>query len=372
MFPRVLFTASSYAHIRNFHLPYLMAFRRLGWTVHVGCGGSIGDFPEADCVLKLPFEKKMSAVSNFRAMQILRRAMEKNHYDLICTHTSLAAFFTRLAVGAISSRPPVVAVVHGYLFAERPAGFRDHLLLLAEKLVARRTDLLLTMNRKDYLAATKNRLCRRIVEIPGMGVDFSLQDQVTAAQGQQLRAALQRKDGDFLLLCPAEFSSRKNQAMLLRALPHLPARVRLLLPGEGVWLGHCRTLAAALGVADQTVFPGQVTNLPVWYAAVDAVVSASRSEGLPFSIMEAMYAGLPVVASEIKGHIDLVDEGRSGLLYTCDDIASFIGQIMRLMDDPVLAKKLGRAARNEVTPYALERVLPQVMECYLSAASGVA
>lgn len=370
MSPRILFTASTYSHIRNFHLPYLRAFRRLGWTVHVGCGGSVGDFPEMDCVIKLPFKKKLTAASNFKAMEILRCAIKENHYDLICTHTSLAAFFTRLAVGAISPRPPVVTVVHGYLFRERPVSLSDHLLLLAEKLVSRQTDLLLTMNRKDFVSATKNQLCKRIMEIPGMGVNFSLQDQVTEAEVKKLRASLQFKDSDFLLLYPAEFSSRKNQGMLIRALSQLPAGVRLILPGEGALLEHCRTLAEELGVGDRTLFPGQVSNLPIWYATVDAAVSSSRSEGLPFSVMEAMYAGLPVVVSEIKGHIDLVDDGRSGLLYPRDDIDGFIEKIMHLMDDPVLACRLGRVARNQVAPYALDRVLPQVMELYLSAVSG--
>lgn len=370
MSPKVLVTASCYSHICSFHRPYLAAFRHLGWTVHVGCGGCIGTLPEANRVFELPFEKRLSAASNFRAMQILRSEIEANRYDLICTHTSLAAFFTRLGAGGVSKRPPVVVVAHGYLFGENPTGVWENILLLAEKLVSRRTDLLLTMNREDFRSATEHRLCRQIVEIPGMGVDFARQDQVNTAEAQRFRTALRRTEKDILLLCAAEFTSRKNQAMLLRALPQLPAQVRLLLPGEGVLLEHCRALAQELGVADRTVFPGRMNDLPVWYAAADAAVSASRSEGLPFSMMEAMYAGLPVVASAIKGHTDLIDDGCSGLLYPCDDIAAFVGQVRRLTSDPALAGQLGRAARYAVTPYSLELVLPQVMELYLSAAGG--
>lgn len=367
MSPRVLFTASTRSHIINFHLPYLAEFHRLGWAVHVGCGGG-GALPETDCVIELPFEKSLSAASNFRAMHLLRKAMEKNRYDLICAHTSLAAFFTRLAAGGVSPSPPVVAVAHGYLFREEPSGLRENILLMAEKLAARQTNLLLTMNREDFRSAAKHRLCRRIVEIPGMGVDFSRQAKVDLAEVRRLRASLQRTESDFLLLCAAEFSSRKNQAMLLRALRRLPSRFRLLLPGEGALLERCRNLAGDLGVLDRTVFPGHVNDMPLWYAAADAAVSASRSEGLPFGLMEAMYAGLPVVASEIKGHSDLIENGRSGLLYPLDDIECFIEHVLRLTDEPSLADRLGEAAKSAMAPYALEQVLPQVMELYLSAA----
>ena len=93
----VLFTASTYSHIRSFHRPYLAAFRRMGWAVHIACGGPELDIPEADRRISLPFEKKMTAPANFRAQAALRREMEETGYDLVIAHTSLAAFFTRRA-----------------------------------------------------------------------------------------------------------------------------------------------------------------------------------------------------------------------------------------------------------------------------------
>ena len=366
MSPQVLFTASTYSHISNFHLPYLSTFSHLGWTVHVACAGNLVDFPEKNHIIKLTFEKSLFSYSNFKAVKILRRTMKDNHYDLICVHTSLAAFFTRLAAKTISPRPPLVVVNHGYLFSDKPRGFREKLLLLAEKLVAKQTDLLLTMNQQDFLSARKNRLSRCIIEIPGMGVDFSIQDQIREENLHQLATILQDKDDNFLLLCVAEFSSRKNQAMLIKALPHLPQRVSLVFAGEGILLDHCRDLAKELKVEDRILFLGQVDDLSVWYATVDAMVSASRSEGLPFSIMEAMYAELPIVASKVKGHTDLICDKQTGLLYPYDDINSFVKQIIYLIDNPSLARQMGISAKNKLAPYELDCVLPQVMQLYLS------
>ena len=118
---KVLFTASTFSHILNFHLPYLAQFKRLGWQVHVACGGApAAGLPEitgADAVFSLPLQKKMLAAGNFRAARLLRQKIAAEKYALISTHTSLAAFFTRLAMPA--SRPLLLNMVHGYLFDDQ-------------------------------------------------------------------------------------------------------------------------------------------------------------------------------------------------------------------------------------------------------------
>ena len=363
----VLFTASTYSHIANFHRPYLRAFHELGWKVHVACGGTPMSIPEADEVIPLPFEKQMSSPANFRAQKQLREAMNRYHYTLVCTHTSLAAFFTRrAAAGLNTSRPPVVNVVHGYLFHKQTPPIKKAILLTAEKMTAPQTDLLLTMNQWDHDAALRHHLGRVTVNIPGIGVDFSRFLPVSWEQRLDLRESLGYGGNDFVLIYAAEFSARKNQAMLIHALPELPQRVKLLLPGQGALLEPCRSLARRLGVDNRICFPGQLSDMPRWYGAVDAAVSSSRSEGLPFNIMEAMYCGLPVVASAVKGHTDLIQDGGNGLLYPCNDPHAFARQVSVLLGDPGYCTSMGGAAQTNIAPYALETVLPQVMQAYLS------
>jgi len=361
---RVLFTASTASHIRNFHRPYLRAFRDMGWTVAVACGGDPASIPEADEVLALPFEKKMTAPANFKAQGLLRRFLEETPCDLICTHTSLAAFFTRRAAAGLKKRPKVVNVAHGYLFDDNTSALKRTILMAAEKVTAGQTDLLLTMNEYDLNLAKKHRLGKRVAPIPGMGVDFSRLDGMADRDG--LRAELGFGPEDFVLVYAAEFSGRKNQELLIRALPELPERVKLLLPGQGALWDTCRDLALELGVERRVMFPGQIKDMAPLYAAADGAVSSSRSEGLPFNVMEAMYAGLPVVASAVKGHTDLIEGGRTGLLYPYGDKDALVREVTKLLDDPKLGHAMGAAARKAMTPYALERVLPQVMHEYCS------
>ena len=380
---KVLFTASTFSHILNFHLPYLAQFKRLGWQVHVACGGApaagLPEIPGADAVFSLPLQKKMLAAGNFRAARLLRQKIAAEKYALISTHTSLAAFFTRWAMPA--SRPLLLNMVHGYLFDDQTPALKKTVLLTAEKLTAGCTDLLLTMNRWDLTAAQKHHLGRQIDFIPGIGVDFARFADFTTGDGvaasQSLRNQLGLRPQDWLLVYAAEFSGRKSQVVLLRALAELPrimadelpGRVVLLLAGQGDKLAECKQLAAQLGLLAEggpvrAVFPGQCNDMPLWYAAADAAVSASRSEGLPFNIMEAMYAGLPVVASAVKGHVDLLQQEESGLLYPYGDAHACAVLLARLWQEPGLAERLGQNARRQVQQYGLEQVFPQVWAQY--------
>lgn len=356
----VLFTASVFSHIQRFHLPYLRWFREQGWTVHVACGGPPCDMPEADRIICLPLKKQMSAPSNFRAAAILRREIRRECYDLISTHTTLAAFFTRLALVGTANRPRVVNTVHGYLFDDETPARKRALLLEAEKLMADKTDLLLTMNRWDFDLAKSMGLGRRVAYIPGMGVDFSRLVPAGPDARSRQRAAYGIPEQAFVMLYPAEFSPRKSQAVIIRAMPALPERAILVLPGDGKLQEACRKLAAELGLGRRVIFPGDTQDMASWYAAADAAVSASRSEGLPFNVMEAMHAGLPIVASAVKGHTDLIQNGRSGILCPYGDESAFAAAMHRLMASPALCHALGDAAAEASAAYDLKRVFPLV------------
>lgn len=361
---KVLFTASTYSHIVNFHLPYLRKFREAGWTVHVACGGSPMPIPDVERVIDLPFEKSMWSPRNFKASVLLSDEMRRERYDLVITHTSLAAFFTRLALWGLEERPKVVNMVHGYLFDNDTPWLKRNLFLGAERWMAADTDLVLTMNRWDYETAKKYQLGHKVVNIPGVGVDFSRFDRVPPDSREKLRKKWGIPKDAFVLIYAAEFSARKSQNVIIRAMEHLPKQVWLVLAGEGALWEDCRELAQRLGLENRVLFPGQVRGIPVWCAMADAAVTASRSEGLPFNVMEAMYAGLPVVASGVKGHTDLIEDGVTGLLYPYGDEKAYTERVLRLAASGRLRQKLAQNARENVEQYSLDRVLPVVWARY--------
>ncbi|MCL2031606.1 MAG: glycosyltransferase, partial [Oscillospiraceae bacterium] len=149
-----------------------------------------------------------------------------------------------------------------------------------------------------------------------------------------LRRTLNLPDG-ILILYAAEFSGRKNHKPLLKAMRQMAARrpeVTLLLAGDGKRLEASRRLAHRLGVAGRVRFLGYVPDTAPLLRACDGALSVSLSEGMPAGVMEAMACGLPLAASRIKGHTDLLS-GRPAFLFDprkpagiADGIAALAGE----------------------------------------------
>ena len=256
--------------------------------------------------------------------------------------------------------------MHGYLFDDMSSPLRRTILLGAERIMAPETDLLLTMNQWDYECAQKYRLGKRIEKIPGMGVDFSRLHGATKEDGLHLRSELGIPEDAFVLIYPAEFSKRKSQHMLIEAMQDLPETIRLVLCGTGELLEPCRKLAEKLKVHDRVLFPGQVDNIAVWYRMADAIAASSRSEGLPFNIMEAMYLGLPVIASDVKGHADLIEDGVNGLMYPYGCVEKFTDFVRQLMQDSGLREKYISNNQSAADRFKLQSILLGIMGNYLS------
>lgn len=366
----MLIVASRLCHILDFHMPYVRGFKERGCTVHVAAGDVQRPLPEADELITLPIEKKMFAPGNFRAAGMLRRRIRAEGYDAVIMHTSLAAFFTRLAVLGMKDRPRMVNMVHGYLFDDDTSARKRTVLLAAERLTAGVTDLVLCMNQWDLALAQRYRLGKRVAFVPGVGVEESRFARPDPTAGMALREKYAIAPDAFVMLYAAEFSQRKSQQVLIQAMARLPERAVLALPGSGALLEQCRALAESLGLAGRVIFPGQVEDMAAWYGAADAAVSASRSEGLPFNIMEAMCCGLPVIASRVKGNADLIADGQTGLLVPYGDEGAFAAAVSRIMDDGTLRERLGAQARTAVKPYCLDAVFPQVMAQYEQVLAG--
>ena len=329
---KVLFCASTLSHLTNFHLPYLQDFRDQGYEVWTLAGGGKARFiPYAHHQEDLPIRKRFFSPKNLLAILKVRRLLLRENFDCISTHTTLASAVVRAAVLLLPKgrRPKVYCVCHGYLFGEA-GGLKKWAYLLPEKICAPVTQVLMVMNREDYSIAQRHRLAReRLVFLHGMGLDLSPFRVLTPAQREEGRRQLGYGPDDFLFIYAAEFSRRKNQPLLLRAfaqaLPRFP-RGRLLLAGSGATLEECKALAAQLGIGERVKFLGYVEEMETLYPLCDAAVSSSRIEGLPFNIMEAMACGLPVIASRIKGHIDLLGEDSPWLYDTQEQLAQLLGR----------------------------------------------
>lgn len=364
---KILYIASTFGHLASFHRPYLQWFARQGCEVHAAAGGECCALEGVSRQIPLPLEKSMFSPRNLSAARMLRRLIRQEGYDFISLHTSLAAFFARLAVVGLKRRPVVMNTAHGYLFdADTPFAKRQ-MLLSAERLTAPVTDWLLTMNRQDEAIARRYRLGKHICQTSGMGIDTARFVPPDDGQKAAARAQLGLAADALVLVYAAEFSGRKSQQTLIEAMPRLPENTVLLLPGRGALLEDCKAQAARLGVQARVRFPGFIRDMLPYYQAADLCVSASRSEGLPFNIMEAMACGLPVVATRVKGHEDLVEPDKTGLLFPYGDAAAFADAV-RALSDPARRLAMGQAARRAVQSYDIRPVFDELTALYRRAA----
>lgn len=375
-----LYVASTFGHLRSFHIPYIQAMLDAGDRVTLVGAGDSSDLPAQARIVPVEFVKRMSAPGNFAAAARIASMLRTGDFDLVLTHTSLAAFFTRLAVAMSGKRRTVrvVNTVHGYLFGlHRPVGAaacaRRRLLLDAERMCARSTDLIVTMNEEDTAIARRWKLSAGpVVQVDGMGVPACAHPHlVSASERSSARAALGLSADAFVMLYAAEFSARKDQRTLIQGMAHLPERAVLVLPGAGEQLQQCRELAAELGLANRALFPGFVQDMQLWRHAADVCVSASRSEGLPFHVAEALASGLPCVLSSVKGHVDMVRPNQEGLLFPAGDFAAFARAAGDLMADPDVCARMGRQAVQRAARYAPGAVMPTLMRLYRMAKTTV-
>ncbi len=360
---KILYCASTVSHLMNFHLPYLRAFHEMGFEIWAAADRET-PVPYADHVVALPLRKKITSPENIRAIFAARKLLKEQKFDLVSTHTMLASVIVRAAALLLLKRPKIFCTVHGYLFHETD-GLSKWVYLLPEKLCARVTDVLMVMNREDYEIAQRHKLYRnQLISIAGMGIDLTKFQPITEEERSSAREELGLGNDAVVFVYAAEFSRRKNQALLIRSFAEISrgrTDLTLLLAGTGALLEECKALAHSLGAEDRIRFPGYVTNMRQLYSACDACVSTSRIEGLPFNIMEAMACGLPIIASDIKGHRELL-EGETGLLF--HDGEELKAQLQRLAQDASLRASLRSRGLRAVERYGLSEVFPTVMKCY--------
>ena len=318
---KILYVASNIEHINNFHLPYIAALRNDGHEVLVMARGSGADFD-------IPFEKRIFSRENKKCQKEIRKIVEREGFDAIILNTSLAAYHVRRALPK-RLRPRVVNFVHGYLFSKKIKGFKEMLLLWAEKMLRSRTDKILVMNSEDFEIAKKHHLSKaEPVMTLGMGAACKLAEM----SREQIRKELSAEDKTVLTFV-GELSGRKNQKMLIEALSILKKSVpnaTLWLVGDGAERDSLTLLSDRLGLSDSVAFLGRQSNPCDFIRASDVYVSAAKIEGMPFNIIEALGTGASVVASDIKGHRDLLSGG-AGILYPEGDREAFVRAVIDAM-----------------------------------------
>lgn len=351
-------------HVLKFHVPTIARLKEQGWVVDVAASGE-EDVPHCDRQIHGEWKRSPFTLDTFRGIRQLRRVIDEGDYDIIYCHTPVGALVARLAAGKARRRgTKVVYFAHGFHFFTGAPLINWLLFYPIERLLAHRMDLLITLNEEDYERA--RRVFPKdlpVVRVPGVGVDFTRLDVPDKAAS---RAALRREWGiaqdALVLIYVAELIPNKNQKMLFEALQEIHKKrtdTYLVLVGPDHAEGHFQRLAQQMGVAEFVVFTGWRSDVGACLNAADIAVASSKREGLALNIVEAMYCGLPVVATDNRGHVPIIRDGENGYLVHVGESEKMAQRVLELAEHPEICQRFAAA---DISGFGTEEVTRQIVD----------
>jgi glycosyltransferase involved in cell wall biosynthesis len=272
---------------------------------------------------------------------------------VVHANSSKAGVLGRLA--AVAARVPVrFFTVHGWAFTAH-RGLAATAYLWADRLMSAFTTTTICVAHGELSAGVRARTCRpdrTVVIHNGVPLDVPRRPSRDTTPVTLLSVGRLRAPKDFLTL--------------VRAMAALePGLAGLRIAGDGPERAALADEVARLGLESTVELLGTRTDVAELLAGADVFVLSSDSEGLPMSVLEAMAAGLPVVASAVGGVPEAVRDGETGTLVPPGDSAALAHALRRLVSDPALRDRLGEAGRRRVErEFSLERFEREHLDLY--------
>jgi glycosyltransferase EpsD len=367
---KILFVANIHKHIKAFHIPYIQYLQRLGYEVHVAANDPDTIISQADKQYNLPINRFPFSRSNIDAIKQLREIIEKEDYCLIHCHTAMGSVVARMAAREYRRRGKlkVLYTVHGFHFYKGSPKLYWLLYYPMEVFLSKFTDGIITINKEDFdLVSDKKFAVKRVFNLPGVGINTRKFLGLSLDQKEVLREKLGYSSTTLIIIYVAEFIERKNHKFLLACVPMLREVLddfKIILAGRGSLRTDVEKYAHELQVNDKVDFLGFRSDIGELIIMSDIGVSVSTQEGLPMNIAEEMYAGKPVVASKIRGHIDLIDDGETGFLFDSGDKSGFVERIFKLCAEPNLYNRMSENAQRKAKLFELDNCMEQMKVVY--------
>ena len=359
---KVLVVCTTDNMIWQFLLPSINMMKEMDAEVHCACNETGFWFEELQTknelvMHKMPFERSPFKPANLKAYKALKNLMQEQKYELIYCHQPVGGVMGRLVAKKFGV--PVIYVAHGFHFY-KGCPKKNLLFKWIEKFCAKRTTALVTMNEEDYQASLKMK-AKKKYKINGIGLDLTKYKKDEKFNRKEFRKSLGIAEDDFVLLSVGELNKNKNTLRLIDAVKSVEnEKVKYLVCGQGPLEEEYKKRIADLGLESQIKMLGFRKDIPAILSSVDCFMMPSYREGLSKAMMEAMAYGLPVVASKIRGNVDLIGNNEGGILAFPYDTQGFADAIDLLLTEKELRKKFSRRNEEFIQNFAEDKVLEQI------------
>jgi len=373
--PLVLHLATIDTSIRYLLLPQLLSLKEVGYNVaaasNVGPGTAAAE-KSGIAFLPVRIDRALFSFNHLRTVVELTRLLRSRDVYLLHVHTPVAACLGRAAAW-LARTPVVFYTAHGFYFHEHlPRRYRLPLMAL-ERLLGKTTDHLFCQSAEDYATALENHIAPSgRASVLGNGVDVEFFAKATEKR-EEVRSEL-GLTAEPLVAFTGRFVHEKGVAELLEATACVRKEhpdLRLIIIGGSLPSdrdpaeGDLAAMVKGLNLEEALIVTGFGDRVADHLAAADIFVLPSYREGMPRSILEAMAAGLPVVATNIRGCREEVVDGETGLLVPVRDARRLAHGIARLVEDPALRARMGAAGQQRAREVFDERlVFERLLDVY--------
>jgi glycosyltransferase involved in cell wall biosynthesis len=317
-------------------------------TIITGQGGPLTDRAAAagmKVVLLPSLVAPLSPRDDLTALRELTDLCRAGRYDVVHTHSAKAGALGRIAAHR-AEVPRIVHTYHGFPFHEFQNPLRKAAYIGIERRLARITDAVLAIGSGVATEALRRGLARPST----LRTIAPVVEAVTVPRTPESRAAARAElginDSVPVVGTVGRLDYQKAPEHLIAAMAALRHKDAIAVwVGSGPGLADAQELARRTGVADRFVFVGERADVANLLPAFDVFAMASRYEGLPCAVVEAMRCGVPVVATAVNSVPDLVVPGESGVLVPPGRPAALAAAIDGILDDPPAAARMAGQAK---------------------------
>ena len=365
---KILVTSTDLMMIQ-FLVPHVIHLSQNGYEVDIACSDVGGRMQEVRDALKdavqnihvVRLVRSPASAKNLQGYRDMKAIFSKNHYDIVWTNEPVMGVITRLATNKARKKgTKVLYMTHGFHFFHGAPKVNWIIYYPIEKYMSRLTDMIVTINHEDYERA-KKFYAKDVRYIHGIGVNtdrLQINELYT-----NIREELKLPETTMLLLSVGELNHNKNHQVIIQALSLLQDEtVHYIICGKGALLDQLQELAKEKRIADQVHFLGYRKDVVEICAQADVFAFPSHREGLGLAPLEAMYSGLPLVTSAIRGPKDFMEDGKTGFMCDPDDVEAFMRAIKCLKEDVILRHKCGKYNKEVVKPFKLDCVKKEIYE----------
>lgn len=357
---------------RQFYLFEKLNIRLLseqGWEVH--CAANFEDqSPQLDNLPiirhHIDFNRSPFSINNIKALFQLYRVVDQNKINMIHCHSPVGGAAGRL-VSLFFPRVRTIYTAHGFHFYEGSPILNWLVYYPVELLLSKITDVLITINQEDFDRG-KRFFSKKICYVPGIGVDLNKFSTIKSTEENIIfRKQLKLSEDSILFLSIGELIPRKNLETAIIAFSKLENKnTQLLICGKGKLLEPLKQLVDKLKINERVCFLGFRKDIPYIIRNCDVFVFPSFQEGLPVSLMEAMASALPVICSQIRGNVDLLENNIGGYLIKPNDYVSFSCAMFKLSEDKGLRIQMGENNINRIESFSEAAVESIMRDIYSS------